>query len=210
MSRVRILPGSSVAIHYKRDTSLLTTEKYKDTFMTDIQIATDPAATDRAITAAADKIIASTCLKHGIQPSDLLPNAIEDARMAAREFVEAEARKQDNEYYHLYEQQKAETEALKAQLGAVRENRAAKADTRTVDTMEMIRKRVGRATWFQLSEAGKLSAMGLDPASVDKNQLRTLFGASTDTAFAVDFMKTNPYCYRQLKQAAMALNITGK
>ena len=99
---------------------------------------------------------------------------------------------------------------MKSQLGAVRENRAAKADTRTVDTMEQVRERVGRATWFQLSESGKLTALGLDPSTVDKMQLRTLFGAKTDTALAVDFAKTNPYRYRQLRQAALALNITGK
>ena len=76
--------------------------------------------------------------------------------------------------------------------------------------MEQVRDRMGRATWFQLSEAGKLTALGLDPSSVDKTQLRSLFGKSTDTAFAVDFMKTNPHRYKQLRQAALALDITGK
>jgi hypothetical protein len=50
----------------------------------------------------------------------------------------------------------------------------------------------------------------LDPASVDKAQLRTLFGRNTDTAAAVDFSKVNPYRYKQLREAALALNITGK
>jgi hypothetical protein len=168
------------------------------------------AAINAATDAETNRIITATCAKHGIQPADLPAGAVEDARRSAREMVESDARKASNEYYHLYEAQKRENEALKSQLGAVRENRAAKADTRTVDTMEQVRERVGRATWFQLSESGKLTALGLDPSTVDKMQLRTLFGAKTDTALAVDFAKTNPYRYRQLRQAALALNITGK
>jgi hypothetical protein len=171
---------------------------------------TSPAVTETAIRAAADKIIASTCAKHNMTPDQLPAGAVEDARRAAAEMLESDARNQSNEYYRLWEQQRQENEALKAQLGAVRENRAARADTRTVDTMEQVRDRIGRAAWFQLPESGKLTAMGLDPASVDKQQLRSLFGRHTDTALAVDLMKTSPYRYKQLKQAALALNITGK
>ncbi len=172
--------------------------------------ATTPQATEAAVNAATDNLIQAACSKHGITLAQLPPEAIEDARRTAREMVESNQRNQQNEFFHLYQQQKAETEALKAQLGAVRENRTAKADTRTVDSMEQVRDRMGRATWFQLPESGKLTALGLDPSTVDKTQLRALFGRHTDTSLAVDFQKTNPYRYRQLKQAALALNITGK
>jgi hypothetical protein len=172
--------------------------------------ATSPAINEAAITAAADEIIARTAARHNMQVADLPAGAVDDARRAAREMLESDARNQSNEYYRLWEQQRQENEALKAQLGAVRENRVARADTRTVDTMEQVRDRIGRAAWFQLPESGKLTAMGLDPASVDKQQLRDLFGRHTDTALAVDLMKTSPYRYKQLKQAALALNITGK
>jgi len=169
-----------------------------------------PTATDAAINAATDKIIESTCARHNIQVADLPPGAVEEARRAATEMIQSEARKESNEYYHLYNQEKKARETAEAQLGAVRENREAKADTRTVESMEQVRERVGRAMWFQFSESQKLTALGLDPATVDKNQLRSLFGAKSDGAYAVDFMKTSPYRYRQLKQAALALNITGK
>jgi hypothetical protein len=171
---------------------------------------TTPVVTDAAIDAETNRIVAASLAKHNMSIDQLPPGAMEDARRAAKEMLEADARNQSNEYFHLYQQQKQEAEALKAQLGAVRENRTARADTRTVDTMEQVRERVGRATWFQFSEAQKLTALGLDPATVDKNQLRTLFGRNTDTAFAVDFMKTNPYLYKQYRQASLALNITGK
>ncbi len=170
----------------------------------------NPAITETDVNAAADQIIARTAAKHGISVSDLPAYAIEDARRTAREMVQSEAAKEQNEYYHLYNQEKAAREAAETSLKAVRENRTARADTRTVDTMEQVRERVGRAAWFQLSEAGKLTAMGLDPATIDRPQLRKLFGAKSDGAFAVDFMKTNPYRYKQLRQAALALNVTGK
>lgn len=177
--------------------------------MSDIQNTT-PAETDRAIREAADKLIQASCQKHGISPDQLPPDAIEDARRTAKEMIESDQRKQSNEYYHLYEQQRAENEALKAQLGAVRENKTARTDTRRVDSMEMVRDRMGRAQWFQLSEAQKLTSLGLDPQTVDKQQLRSLFGAKSDGSYAVDFQKTNPFRYRQLREAALALNVTGK
>ena len=168
------------------------------------------AVTDAAIDAETNRIVAANLAKHNKTIDQLPPGAMEDARRTAREMVESDQRNQNNEYFHLYNQQKAEAEALKTQLGAVRENRTARADTRTVDTMEQVRERVGRANWFQLSEAGKLTALGLDPATIDKAQLRTLFGKHTDTAAAVDFSKVNGYRYKQLRQAALALDITGK
>jgi len=167
------------------------------------------AENDRAIREAADKLIAAAAAKNGITIDQIPQSAKDDAYRFSRESVESNARNQSNEYYHLYEAQKKENAALQAQLGAVRENRAAKADTRTVDTMEQVRSRLGHAAWFQLSEAQKLNALGLDN-TVDREQLRRLFGRNTDTAYAVDFMKTNPYRYKQLRQASLALNITGK
>jgi hypothetical protein len=172
--------------------------------------ASTPAVTEAAVNQATDKLIQAACLKHGITQDQLPAGAVEDARRTAREMVEADTRKQSNEYYHLYNQEKQAREAAEAQLTAVRENRTARADTRTVDTMEMVRERVGRTTWFQLTEAQKLTALGLDPASVDKVQLRTLFGKNTDTAAAVDYARAQPFRYKQLRQAALALNITGK
>lgn len=171
---------------------------------------TPNTTTEAAITAATDKLIASACAKHNITPDQLPQDSIDYARRTAREMVESEAVKEQNEYYHLYNQEKAAREAAETALKAVRENRTARADTRTVDTMEQVRERVGRAAWFQLSEAGKLAALGLDPATIDKPQLRKLFGRHSDGVFAVDYQKVQPYKYKQLKQAALALNITGQ
>jgi hypothetical protein len=165
---------------------------------------------DRAIREAADKIISSTCQKHGTTPDQLPAGAIDDARRVAAEMVESDVRNQQNEYYLLYEAQKKEMELLKAQLGAVRENKVARTDNRTVDSMERVRDQMGRATWFQLSRDQKVASLGVEPSSVDMVQLRALFGKHTDTALAVDFMKTNPYRYRQLREVALALDVTGK
>ena len=143
---------------------------------------------------------------------DQIPQSAKDeAYRYAAESLASATTLANNPSHQLYLQAKQENEALKTALGAVRENRAAKAaDTRTVDTMEQVRGRMGHAAWFQLSEAGKLTALGLDPNTVDRAQLRTFFGRNTDTAAAVDFSKVNGYRYKQLRQAALALNITGK
>jgi hypothetical protein len=168
------------------------------------------ANTESAVQDAVNKLLISAAAKHGIAVADLPHEAIEDATRYAREQVESDQRNQANEFFHLYQQEKARRELAEKQISAVRENRTARSDMRTVDTMEQVRGRMGHAAWFQLSEAQKLSALGLDPASIDKSQLRTLFGRHTDTAAAVDFAKVNQYRYAQLRQAALALNITGK
>lgn len=175
-----------------------------------MSIDTNTQATEAAITAAADKIIASTCQKHGITPADLPAGAVDEARRVAKEMVESDARNQSNEYFHLYEAQKKETELLKAQLGAVRENKVARTDSRVVTSMERVRDTMGRSTWFQLTRDQKVASLGVDPSSVDMVQLRNLFGKHTDTAYAVDYMKTNPFRYRQLREVAKALDVTGK
>jgi hypothetical protein len=183
---------------------------YEGYVMTIESSQNNPAITEAAVNQAADRLIQASCQKHGIAVADLPASAIEDARRTAREMVESDQRNQQNEFFHLYNKEKAARESAEAQLGAVRDGRTARADARTVDSMEQVRDRMGRPTWFQLSEAGKLTALGLDPSTVDKTQLRSLFGAKSDCAYAVDFQKVQPYRYRQLKQAALALNITGK
>jgi hypothetical protein len=67
---------------------------------------TSPAVTEAAITAATDKIIASTCAKHNMTPDQLPAGAVEDARRAAAEMLQSEAAKEGNEYFHLYNQEK--------------------------------------------------------------------------------------------------------
>src|ERR1017187_7360889 len=97
---------------------------------------TNTPATEAAITEATNKLIAQACLRHNISPDKLPNEAREEAARYAREQIESDQRNQSNEYFHLYQQEKARRELAEKQIGAVRENRVAKADTRTVDTME--------------------------------------------------------------------------
>ena len=90
---------------------------------------------DDDIREAADKIISSTYQKHNITPDQLPPGAIEDAHRVATEMVESERQNQENPYYNLYLQQKQKTDLLETQLTAVRENKVARSDARTVDTL---------------------------------------------------------------------------
>ena len=172
----------------------------------------NPAITEAAVNQAADKIISSTCAKYGIQPSQLPAGAVEDARRAAREMVESDARKDSNEYYHLYNQEKQARESAEATLKAVRENRniaANTADHRHTVTAERARGLMGREQWYMCTEAQKIQAVDVDPTSVDKVQLRALFGRGHSTADAVDFSKANPRRYAALREVAKALNIYG-
>jgi chorismate mutase len=187
----------------------------KDTYMsfetnTATSNTTTTQSTEAAITAATEKLIATACAKHNITPEQLPQDSIDYARRTAREMVESDQRNQQNEYYHLYLQEKQAREAAEAANKAVRDNHTARADTRTVTTMERTRDLMGRAAWFQLTEAQKISALGVDPATVDKQLLRTLFGKNTDTAAAVDYAKANPYKYKQFREVSLALDITGK
>lgn len=173
---------------------------------------TSPVVTEAAITAATDKIIASTCAKHGIQPSQLPDGAVDDARRAAREMLESDARNQSNEYYNLYLQEKQARETAEGTLKIVRENQTTTANTvdhRHSVTAERARDLMGRNQWFTLTDSQKIQAVNVDPASVDKVQLRALFGRGHNTADAVDFSKANPRRYAALREAAKAIGVYG-
>jgi hypothetical protein len=180
--------------------------------MIDTQNTTSPAVTDAAIDAETNRIIAATCVKHGIQPSDLPPGAADDARRAAREMIESEARKDSNEYFHLYNQEKQARETAEATLKAVRENRniaANTADHRHTVTAERARALMGNEQWFMCTADQRIQAVDVDPKSVDKVQLRALFGRGHSTADAVDFAKANPRRYAALREAAKAIGVYG-
>lgn len=179
--------------------------------MTDTQSTTSPAVTEAAINAAADKIIASTYAKHGIQPSQLPDGAVEDARRVAAEMIQSEYAKEQNEYYHLYNQEKQARETAEATLKAVRENRNIAVNTgdhRHTVTAERARDLMGREQWFTCTEAQKIQAVDVDPASVDKVQLRALFGRGHSTSEAVDFSKANPRRYAALARWQKLLGCT--
>jgi hypothetical protein len=170
----------------------------------------DKAENDRAIQAAADKLIASAAARNGVTIDKIPPEAKAEALRYATESIASEASLANNPSHQLYLAAQKENELLKAQLGAVRENKVARTDTRTVDSMERVRDLMGRATWYQLSRDQKVASLGVEPSSVDHVQLRKLFSKETDSGYAVDFMKTNPFRYRQLREVAKALDVTGK
>jgi hypothetical protein len=169
-----------------------------------------PEATERAIRTAADKLIQAAAVKHGLSIDEIPPSARDEAYAYARQTVESDQRNQNNEYYLLWEQQKQENALLKTQLGAVRDNKAAAVDNRVVPTLEMTRDRMGRSTWAQLNTNQRIAAIGVQPDSVDRPQLAKLFGRNADHVYASDLMKTSPYRYRQLREVAKILDVTGK
>lgn len=169
-----------------------------------------PEAKELSIKNAATALIASTALKNGLTVAEMPQSAVNEAYAYARSNFESNERKQSNEYYHLYENQKLEIEALKAQAKAVNDNRTAAKDERVVTSMERCRDLMGRATWQQLSTNQRIAAIGVEPQSVDRKQLEDLFGRNASSTYASDLIKTSPYRYRQLREVAKIMNVTGK
>lgn len=114
----------------------------------------------------------------------------------------------------LYEDSKTRLEQLENELSAVRTAQAAQHatdtfrqnDRRPAVDAEQVKARAG-ASWHQMSRDGKLSALGIDPTSITDERLRQLFGRGNDGKLSSDLHKSNPFQYRRLKQAALALDI---
>src|ERR1039457_4272986 len=92
------------------------------------------AENDRAIREAADKLISSAAARNGMTPDQIPQSAKDEAYRYAAESLASEKALANNPSHQLYLQAKQENELLKAQLGAVRENKVARADDRVVQT----------------------------------------------------------------------------
>jgi hypothetical protein len=68
---------------------------------------------------------------------------------------------------------------------------------------------MGNEQWFMCTADQRIQAVDVDPKSVDKVQLRALFGRGHSTADAVDFAKANPRRYAALREAAKAIGVYG-
>lgn len=122
-----------------------------------------------------------------------------------------------SDYEVLYAQSQEANAKLKADLEAVRQSaeRAGHPDARPGQTAEagkaqLIRER-GAAGFLNASRADKLRAIGIhDPASVDDTLLARAWGLGNDGTVLKDLHLTNKGRTRQLREAALILDIFGK
>jgi hypothetical protein len=117
-----------------------------------------------------------------------------------------------SDYQKLYEEGRAENERLSAVIAAARLSAVPSAahpqrDMKPSVTADRFKGLIGPYEFQKLTRDQKLIGMNLDPASVDDAYLKKVFGRGADGALGSELMKTSPFRYRQLKEAALVLNI---
>ena len=182
--------------------------------MIDTQNTPSPAITEAAIDNETNRIIAATCAKHGIRPSDLPPGAADDARRAAKDMLEADATTKANPLYAQLEAEREAHRLTQATLAAVKQTRIApNNDVKPVADVARVRGLMGDRDWYALTDNGRLQSCGINPAevtAVERQQCKELFGRGCDSHYANDFFKQNAARYRHLKNIAIILGLQGK
>lgn len=161
------------------------------------------------IEARARQIVEQSCQKHNAPVENVSEAQWNDARQTAKLQLEERAELERNPYFNLYQQEKAAHEATRTQLEIVKTNRTSSGtNARAAVTVEQARGRMGNQ-WFLSTDAQKLQALGIDASTINREELRRLFGRSASSHDAVDYQRTNPQRYATLREAAKALGIYG-
>jgi hypothetical protein len=119
------------------------------------------------------------------------------------------------DYQLLYEESRAENERLGKVLQAARLGNTPSAshpqqDAKPAVTAERFKALVGPVQFLKMTRFEKLVGLGLDPATVDDEYLRKVFGRGADGKYGQELFKTNRLRYRELKNAADILDIYGR
>lgn len=115
-----------------------------------------------------------------------------------------------SDYQVLLEEQRAENERLRAIITASRIAPVAdhpQKDAKPAISAARLTATLGQTQINRMTRAEKLSALGLEPSSVDEAFLRQCFGRGNDGSAASELHKTSPLRYRQLKEASLLLGI---
>jgi hypothetical protein len=161
------------------------------------------------IEARARQIVEQSCQKHHKPVETVSEAQWADARRAAAEQLEERAQLEQNPYFRLYTEEKAAHAATRTQLEIVKTNRSNSATSaKAAISVEQARGRMGNQ-WFLSTDAQKLQALGIDPNSINREELRRLFGRNASSHDAVDHQRSNPQRHATLREAAKALGIYG-
>jgi hypothetical protein len=114
------------------------------------------------------------------------------------------------DYKALHIEAQAEVERLNAIISAGRftpqTNHPLK-DAKPSVTSARLKAMVGPVKFLQMTRSEKLVGLGLNPAEVDDEFLKRCFGRGNDGKAAQELYKSNPFRYRQLREAADILSI---
>lgn len=164
-----------------------------------------PNYNEAQISERAQQIISANAAKHNVDPASFTSAQREDARNIAIQQLEFET---DPRVIALQASQE-ENRQLKAQNEALRSRGpVAPPSGQAPFNAAQVRGRLGN-TFFTLSNNQKISAAGVDPASVNVEELRRLFGRGADCKKALDYSRQNPSDYAKKREIARLLDLYG-
>lgn len=153
----------------------------------------------------AQEIINSTAAKYGIDSATFTTAQREDARNAAKEQLEYES----NPHVQALQASQEEVRQLKAQLDALQQRGPVSVPSgKAPFNNDVIRGRLG-STFYTLSQNQKIAAAGIDPSTVNAQELKKLFGRGCDAKAALDYSRQNPGDYAKKRELAKLLDIYG-
>lgn len=161
------------------------------------------------IESRARQIVEASCKKHNAPVETVSEAQWNDARSTAKMQLEERAELEKNPYFRLYNEEKAAHAATKTQLDIVKTTRTSSGTTaKAAITVEVARAKMGDQ-WFLGTDNQRLQALGIDPNTINREELRRLFGRGASSHDAVDYQRTNPQRYATLREAAKALSVYG-
>jgi hypothetical protein len=170
-----------------------------------------PAVSEHAIKAEANRILAQTAQKHNVNVEDIGPEVVARAVEQARANLEKAAADSANPFRALYEQERKARELAEGTLQSIRASQqgGSKSDARPAISAEAAKARMGLRAWNGLSTPQRIAALGIEPASVDLEAVKRVFGKGASTTLANDLMKSDALKYRQWKEVALASGVYG-
>jgi hypothetical protein len=171
-----------------------------------------PESINLAIETATNRLITEACSKHGIQPSQLPVEALEDAKRTAVAMVAKEQERKSNPLFLELESAQEKIRLQDMQIKAMKETRGTPvADTHPAITVDQARRNVGEVEWnHKLTETGRLLAIGVAPETATpamRLEIMETFGPRSSSTKAAELHRSNPGKYRQLKEIGRALRI---
>jgi hypothetical protein len=117
------------------------------------------------------------------------------------------------DYSLMYSEMREENTRLKAIMTAARIEgkpvHAPGADRKPAVSAEHVRRSLGPLAMHNMTRNQKLEALGLNPEAVSDGALKKLFGRGNDGVAAKDLHNADPLRLKQLREAALLLNVYG-
>jgi hypothetical protein len=169
----------------------------------------------------AEKSLQFTASRHNATRDQLRQEVIDAAYREASEKVVHERELAEDPGYQALLQERQKVRQLEVQLEALKQvqpvrnesGNAGHARSSKLPDSEMVRARMGEASWWSLTQEGRLLACGIAPDEITaavREQASEVFGRKANSQRANDLYRSQPDKYRRLKTIASVLNLSGK